>query len=184
MICFRQSSYRTPLRTLFQAQQRPGRYHRGGEAEPTQYLCAHPLGPHAEALRFFDARDASAARALDLRTWAVHVPEEGLVDVPFEDELVADDYTVCQALADELRAAGRVGAVVPSAALPGTRNVVLFGGRVTAPYEQIELRGPELRASITGEHGSALASLVTMVRFRGMPHPGAGFEFREPSWAV
>lgn len=184
MICFRQSSYRTPLRTSFQAQQRPGRYHRGVEPEPTQYLCLHPLGPHAEALRFFDARTVDAARALDLRTWAVHVPEDGLTEVPFDEALVADDYAACQELAETLRASGRAGAIVPSAALPGTRNLVLFGGRVTAPYEQVELRGAELRASITGEHGSALASLVALVRFRGTPHPGAGFEIREPSWAV
>jgi hypothetical protein len=184
VICFRQSRYRTPLRTTFQAQTRPGRFHRGTEPEPTQYLCVHPLGPHAEAMRLFDARTLDTAATLDLRTWAVHVPTDGLVEVPFTDELVADDYVACQDLADSLRGAGHAGAIVPSAALPGTKNVVLFGGRVSAPYAQIEVRPFELRASITGEHGSALAALVRLVRFRGSPHPGAGFAFREPSWAV
>jgi hypothetical protein len=184
VICFRQARYRTPLRTTFQAQTRPGRFHRGTEAEPTQYLCAHPLGPHAEALRLFDARTADAAATLDLRTWAVHVPSDGLIEIPFSDEWVADNYGACQDLADALRDAGHPGAIVPSAALPGTQNVVLFGGRVTAPYVQLDVRPFELRASIAGEHGSALAALVRLVRFRGGTHPGAGFVFREPSWAV
>jgi RES domain len=184
VICFRQSRYRTPLRTTFQAQTRPGRFHRGSEPEPTQYLCTHPLGPHAEALRLFDARTADAAAVLDLRTWAVHVPRDGLVEIPFAADLVADDFGACQELADELREAGHRGAIVPSAALPGTNNVVLFGGRATAPYELVDVRPFELRASITGEHGSALASLVRLVRYRGAPHPGADFVFREPSWAI
>ena len=183
MICFRQTRYRTPLRTSFQAQTRPGRYHRGDELEPPQYLCLHPLGPHAEALRFFDARTVEDARALDLRTWAVEIPDDGLAEIPFDAALVADDYTACQDLADRLRAAGHRGAVVPSAALPGTRNVVLFGGRVTSPWLAREVRPLEARASITGEHGTALATLVRVARFRGMPHPGAGFQFAEPSWS-
>ena len=83
MICYRHCEYRTPLRTSFQPQARPGRYHRGTEPEPTQYLCLHPLGPHAEALRAFDARTPADARALDLRTWAVEVPTDELVEVPF-----------------------------------------------------------------------------------------------------
>jgi hypothetical protein len=107
-----------------------------------------------------------------------------LVEIPFADEWVADNYAACQDLADTLRAAGHAGAIVPSAALPGTQNIVLFGGRVAAPYEQLDVRPFELRASITGEHGAALAALVRLVRFRGTPHPGAGFAFREPSWTV
>ena len=183
MICYRHSDYRTPLRTSFQAQQTSGRYHRGTEPEPTQYLCLHPLGPHAEAMRLLDTRTAVEARRLDLRTWAIHVPDDGLVEIPFSDAWVADDHAACQNLADTLRGAGHAGAIVPSAALPGTKNVVLFGGRVAAPYELVDLHPFELRASITDEHGAALGSLVALVRFRGTPHPGADFAFREPSWA-
>jgi hypothetical protein len=36
--------------------------------------------------------------------------------------------------------------------------------------------------SITGEHGSALESLVARVRFRGQPSPG-DIVFDEPDWA-
>jgi hypothetical protein len=134
-------------------------------------------------LRFFDARTADDARALDLRTWAIDVPADGLVEIPYDDAWVADDYAACQGLADTLRTAGHAGAIVPSAALPGTRNVVLFGGRVTSPWLAREVRPLEARASITGEHGAALAALTCVARFRGMPHPGMDFEFAEPSWS-
>jgi hypothetical protein len=184
VICFRQARYRTPLRTSFQAQARPGRYHRGDEPEPTQYLCLHPLGPHAEAMRFLDARTVEAVAALRLRTWAVALPDDELTEIPYADAWVADDHAACRDLADTLREAGHRGAIVPSAALPGTKNVVLFGGRITSPWSQVRLGTLEVRASITGERGEALRSLIELVRFRGMPHPGAVFRFAEPSWAL
>ena len=180
MICYRNSDYLTPLRTL-QAQTRPGRYHRGTEAEPTQYLSLHPLGPHAEAMRRLDARTREKARSLDLRTWALEVPQNGLVEIDFADLWVTDDWASCQDLGDVLRESGAVGAIVPSAALPGTSNVVLFGPRSALPYLMKPLRPADVPTSITGEHGSALEALVARVRFRGEPHPG-DIAFEEPAW--
>jgi hypothetical protein len=182
VICYRHSDYRTPLRTPFQAQRRPGRYHRGVEAEPTQYLCLHPLGPHAEAMRRLGARTPAKARLLDLRTWALDVRIDGLVELPFADAWVDDDYRACHDLADTLRESDRPGAIVPSAALPGTWNVVLFGGLAAAPYQDAVVRQADVPASITGEHGCALRALVERVRFRGDPHPGGHYVFREPAW--
>jgi RES domain-containing protein len=181
VICYRQADYLTPVRAS-QAQRRPGRFHRGTEEEPTQYFCLHPLGPHAEALRRFGARARDAARRLDLRTWALEIPDAGLVHLDFEERWVDDDWTACQELGDLLRESGTPGLVVPSAALPGTRNVVLFGPFSAAPYDA-RPRAGEIPASITGEHGCALETLVGLVRFRGAPHPGRDFVFREPSWA-
>jgi hypothetical protein len=182
VICYRHCDYRTPLRSSFQAQRRPGRYHRGNEEEPTQYVCLHPLGPHAEAIRRYDARTPADARVLDLRTWALDVDIRELVEVPFADAWVADDYTACHDLADTMRESGRAGMIVPSAALPGTRNVVVFGGRTATPYDLSRLGATEVSASITGEHGCALQALIELVRFRGEPHPGRDHVFREPSW--
>jgi hypothetical protein len=184
VICYRHCDYRTPLRSSFQPQRRPGRYHRGDEAEPTQYLCLHPLGPHAEALRRFDARTPAAARLLDLRTWALELDVSELVEVAFAEAWVDDDYTACHDLAAAMRESGEPGLIVPSAALPGTRNVVVFGGRTSAPYGLSGLGATEVAASITGEHGCGLETLVERVRFRGEPHPGGGYGFREPSWAA
>jgi RES domain-containing protein len=182
VIAYRNSDYLTPLRTDTQSQRRPGRYHRGTEAEPTQYLSLHPLGPHAEAMRRLDARTPERARALDLRTWALEIPGDGLVEVEFSEQWVDDDWSACQDLGDVLRESGAPGAIVPSAALPGTRNVVLFGPRSALPYLWQPLRPADVPTSITGEHGSALESLVTCVRFRGGPHPG-DIVFDEPDWS-
>jgi hypothetical protein len=180
VICYRHADYLTPLRAS-QAQRRPGRFHRGTEDEPTQYLCLHPLGPHAEAMRRFGTRTSSAARLLDLRTWVLNVPDDGLVDLEFDERWVADDWSASQELGDRLRASGARGLIAPSAALPGTKNVILFGPFSASPYD-VPVRDAELPASITGEHGSALETLVRLVRFRGQPHPGRDFVFREPSW--
>ena len=181
MICYRQADYLTPVRAS-QAQRRPGRFHRGTEDEPTQYLCLHPLGPHAEAMRRFGTRTHEAARRLDIRTWALKLPDDGLIDLEFDERWVADDWSACQELGDMLRESGTRGVIVPSAALPGTKNVVLFGPFSASPYD-VPIRAAELPASITGEHGSALATLVERVRFRGQRHPGRDYVFREPSWA-
>jgi hypothetical protein len=180
VICFRQADYLTPVRAS-QAQRRPGRFHRGTEDEPTQYFCLHPLGPHAEAMRRFGTRAAGAARQLDLRTWVLQVPADGLVDLEFDERWVADDWSACQELGNSLRESGAPGLIAPSAALPGTRNVILFGPYSASPYDR-PLRAGEIPSSITGEHGCALETLIGLVRFRGQRHPGRDFVFREPGW--
>jgi len=183
VICYRHANYRTPLRSLASAQ-RGARYHRGTEAEPTQYLALHPLGPHAEILRNNDLRRPEQARALRLRTWALEISLDDLVEVPFAAALVDDDYEACRLLADRLRAENAPGAVVPSAALPGTQNVVLFGARVAGPYGAPALSAIDVPASITGENGVALVAVQRLVRFRGDRHPGGRFVFEEPSWKL
>jgi hypothetical protein len=50
------------------------------------------------------------------------------------DELVGDDYGPTQSLADHVRATGASAMIVPSSALPGTNNVIIFGVRVLHPY--------------------------------------------------
>ena len=184
MICYRHCDYRTPLRSTFQAQREGARYHRGTESEPTQYLCLHPLGPHAEALRRYDARTPEQACRLSLRTWALDVPLDDLLEIPFAEQYVSDDAEACRVLAEKFRHSGVGGLVVPSAALPGTKNVILFGPRAAAPYLASRRRAIDVPASITGELGRPLTALLARVRFRGDPHPGADYVFREPDWKV
>ena len=80
-----------------------------------------------------------------------------------------------------LRESGARDLIAPSAALPGTKNVVLFGPFSASPYD-VPLRPGEIRASITGEHGCALQTLIELVRLRGHRRPGREFVFREPAW--
>jgi hypothetical protein len=114
----------------------------------------------------------------------LRLERDDLVELPFHDDLVSDDYEPCRAIADGLRADGAAGLIVPSAALPGTKNVVLFGARVAAPYSSEPLSGIDVPTSITGERGQALVTLLALVRFAGQPHPGASFQFEEPSWEL
>ena len=42
-------------------------------------------------MRRLDARTPERTRALDLRTWALQIPDDGLVEVEFAELWVADD---------------------------------------------------------------------------------------------
>lgn len=194
VVAYRLSSWESPLRT--EPSRIDGRYHRAGELEPTQYLCLHPLGPWAELMRGKDLRTAEQVLAVRARTWAVVIDLEGFVRVGFgaagehgmrPADLVATDYRPCQRLADQMRALDAPGMVVPSAALPGTDNVVVLGARVASPYSlEPPLSRLDAPASLTAEDGRPLSSLLERVLFRGERHPAIwkdpDFAFSEPSW--
>jgi hypothetical protein len=197
VISYRFAAYATPLRTVPASQ--PGRFNRGDEAQPTQYACLHPLGPLAELMRSADLRSPAHVRAVQMRTWALEVPVRELPEITFDtaeffgisaEELVGDDRSACQQLAVRLRAE-IPGAIVPSAALPGTRNVIIFGPRVAAPYLGEPVSSLDIPASITADGGRPLLSLLSIVRFVGDPHAalearrqGKSFQFAEPNWST
>lgn len=120
-----------------------GRFHTA-QTVPTQYWCLHPLGPAAEMLRHnvgpAGAEDADTVR---LNLWAARVPLTGVAIIDFDDcarqgiaaaELVGDNYQPTQALAARMHSGGAAGILVPSAALPGTHNLILFGTKLLHPY--------------------------------------------------
>jgi hypothetical protein len=197
VICYRRADYGTPLRTVPASQ--PARYNAGDETEPTQYLALHPLGPLAELMRNNDLRTAEQVRAVRTRTWALDAPLDDLPEVTFDsaddfditaDELVGDDHSACRQLAGRLRNE-TPGVIVPSAALPGTRNVVLFGPRVAAPYLTEPVSAHDVPASITSQSGRPPVSLLDIVRFKGQLDAaleawkgGETFVFTEPDWSV
>jgi hypothetical protein len=83
------------------------------------------------------------------------------------------------------------GLIVPSAALPGTRNVVLFGARVAAPYLAAPVSSLDLPASVTAQDARPLVSLIERVRFKRERHAaldawaaGEAFGFVEPDWSL
>jgi hypothetical protein len=151
-------------------------------------------------MRNSDLRTPELLRAVRIRTWALEVDIDELDEITFDTaenygigaaELVSDDRDACQRLAEELRRGGVVGAIVPSAALPGTRNTVLFGARVAAPYLTRRVSSIDIPASITAEDGRPPTSLIDRVRFIGERHAGlaawqnsAVFDFGEPDWAL
>jgi hypothetical protein len=151
-------------------------------------------------LRAEDLRTVDDLRELRVRTWALRVDIEPLVEIDFAeagsfgiapDDLVSDEHFACQDLASRQRLAGVPGLIVPSAALPGTRNVVLFGERIASGY----LDDPvdplfDVPASMTADPAQPPDSLLELVRFRGMQHSavlawhsGLPFPFVEPDWS-
>jgi hypothetical protein len=197
VVCYRFAAYATPLRTVPAWQ--PARFSRGDEDEPTQYLALHPLGPLAELMRNAELRSSEQVRVISTRTWALEVPIDDLPEITFAnaerfgitaEQLVGDDYGPCQELAVRLRADVE-GLIVPSAALPGTRNAVLFGPRVAAPYLTRPVSSLDIPASITADGARPPASLREVVRFPGDTHAaldawrnGIDFRFAEPDWLI
>jgi RES domain-containing protein len=176
---------------------RPGRYNRAG-SDPTQYLCLHPWGPWAEMLRWDDRRTPDEARDLSTRIWSVRVSlSEAPRRISFDDaaalsvepeDLVSEDYTVCQELADEARSQGETALIVPSAALPGTETLVLFGPKLLAPWQQAALDiAVDVPAAVTADRSGPPLAVLPHVRWRGTAHEGLrrwriGLDesFREP----
>ena len=177
---YRLAAYDTPLwvnpnRTL-------GRYN-GPGAPPTQYLCGHPSGPWAEFLRYHGERDPEAVASLRTRLWAVRVPSEPILDVTFDNaatlgmvpaDLVDDDWIACQALAARVYADPDLPDVlrVPSAALPGTVNFVVFGPRLAVPFDAVPFDNEDLPTAHAAEDARPLDALLAFVRFKGEPHDG------------
>jgi hypothetical protein len=162
-------------------------------------MTLHPLGPFAELMRRADLRTAEQVRGVRTRTWALAIPIEDLPEITFDsadqfditpEDLVSNDHRACQQLAGSLRA-HIPGMIVPSAALPGTRNVVLFGPRVAAPYLIRPVSALDIPASVTAQDGRPLTSLLSLVRFVGQLHAalaawehGTHFRFVEPDWSM
>lgn len=176
---FRISSWDTPLRVA--SHRSPGRYNRNG-SPATQYIGLHPLVPWAEYLRFNDLRKREDLAELRLTVWALRVDLADAAEVSFEDcqtrfgiepaDLVSDDHSRCQALADRLRsdAAEPKQLIVPSAALPGARNLLILGERVPIPYDWTPVDSGDIPASAITHASGPPPELLERVRFRGEAH--------------
>lgn len=140
-VAYRHAAYDTPW--WVNANSQDGRFHTSLD-QATQYWCLHPLGPAAEMLRHHvGAGHEDDYETVRLNLWAARIPLAGVERIGFAEcgqfgvtpeELVGEDYSPTQELAARVRAAGMDGICVPSAALPGTENLVLFGTRVLHPY--------------------------------------------------
>ncbi|GIU84517.1 MAG: hypothetical protein KatS3mg008_1292 [Acidimicrobiales bacterium] len=139
-VVYRSADWDTPW--WVQPNRGPGRFHTVNSL-PTQYLSDHPLTVFAERLRHLGQAFVADLHTARWRCWAMKIEVTHLEVIDFDnarsfgispDELVGDDWKPCQDLARRLREEGVPGLVVPSAALPGTRNIVLFGPRVASPF--------------------------------------------------
>jgi hypothetical protein len=196
LICFRLANYETPLWSVenFSA----GRYNES-DAGFTQYLSLHPLTPWAELLRNEDRRTRERAVLMRYPLWAIRVQlEEEPLALTFDnagefglsaEDLVSDDHGPCRALAQAFRQSGPHTFLAPSAALPGTVNLVVLEPGVLAPWNQSPLDDIDWPGSLTSQDGRCPEGVWDLVHYRsaGTPHPaleawrnGEPFLFEEP----
>ena len=175
VVAYRHAAYDSPWWAY--PSSREGRFHRAG-IDTVQYLALHPLAPAAEMLRHNLGPTGNADDAL-LNLWAAAVDLEDIVVISFNDcashgitadELVGDDYTPTQVLADRARTAGSQGLIVPSAALPGTESLVLFGTRLLYPYFWSPISPEEIPTGHLTDGARPAAELRGLVRWFGDPH--------------
>lgn len=178
-IAYRFANWDTPL--WVSPNRRSGRFN-NPESPSTQYLSLHPLAPMAEYLRREGYVDLERLLELRARIWVLQVKEPRVEAVSFDTavefglepgDLVADDYGSCQMFADRCRNETDMPRAirVPSAALPGTENVVIFGSRVIAPYDSMHIDQIDVPGSIVAEGAHPLHTLLARTRYIGDAHP-------------
>lgn len=197
LVAYRVAAWDTPLWAL--PNRRANRYNRAGEA-PTQYLSLHPQSPWAEILRHEEVHEEAQAESIRPPLWALRFIDLQPLEVTFgscerfgltPEDLVADDHGACQALATGFRRDpdGPRALIVPSAALPGTRNLVILDARVAVPYDATPVDDVDVPIALAAEAGRSPAGLVDAVHHFGSrrPHPavaawraGAELVFAEP----
>jgi hypothetical protein len=196
VVAFRLANYETPLWAVenFAA----GRYNAAGSGV-TQYLSLHPLTPWAELLRNEDRRTRERAVLMRYPLWAIRAQlAEKPFDLTFDNavdfgltpgDLVSDDHGPCQALADTFRSAGPSAFTAPSAAMPGTTNLVVLEPRVLVSFNQVPFDEIDWPGSMTSQDGRCPDGLWELVHYRasGAKHPaldawdqGDTFAFEEP----
>lgn len=177
-VVYRTTSYDVPL--WVSPNRRAGRWNLAG-AGSTQYFCLDPEAPFAEMLRGEDLRTEEAAATFRTVLWQLRVDEGAIVDYStfdraeaagFDPEaLVEDDHERCQTEARRLRSLGVGGLLSPSAALPGSVTLTIFGPRAPIAWTTDVTLASGIPVQRLAE-STAPGGLVGRVRFHGDAHAG------------
>lgn len=175
---YRATTYDVPL--WVNPNRRAGRWNLAWH-DCTQYFCLDAEAPHAEMLRAEDLRTDDDAAMFRTTLWQARVDEGAIVDYStFEraeaagfpaEALVEDDHERCQAEAERLKSFNVRGLLSPSAALPGSVSLTLFGPRVQVDWATTVQLASMLPVQRIAE-GTAPRGLVARTRFYGQPHAG------------
>src|SRR4051794_10014699 len=183
LVTFRLANYETPLWSVenFSA----GRYNHADSGH-TQYLSLHPMTPWAELLRNEDRRTRDRALLMRYPLWALRVQlADDPLDLHFDsapaygldpEDLVADDHGPCRALAEAFRAGGPNAFFAPSAALPGTTNLVVLEPRVLTSWSIEPIDDQDWPGCLASQDGRCPEGLWNHVHYRGAGTPHAGFD--------
>lgn len=175
-VAFRYSNYDTPF--WVRPNSEPGRWHGIGD-ESTQYLATTVEGAWAELVRAEGLRSEAEVSLIRMPMWVARVRVHRIADYgTFDkaadagfppDALVEDEYLRCQEEGRRLRDAGYQGVLSPSAALPGSTNLTLFGPKVASSWEVQPLLPSSIPASILAV-GAPPEGIVARVRQTGDKH--------------
>lgn len=196
LVAYRAATFYNPLWASPNTSE--GRYNAPGDG-PTQYLSLHPMTPWAEQLRNLDARTAEQARAVRVPVWAMRIRlDEEPLALEFGSvdhyglqpgDLVADDCSACRALANSFRARDVPAFTPPSAALPGTRNLVLLRPKSVIDFHLEPIDDVDVPCSMLAQDGRCPEGLWESVHYEGagVQHAeleaflnGEDFEFTQP----
>jgi hypothetical protein len=177
-IAHRYSSYDTPFWVRENSQ--AGRWHRRGDG-PTQYLSLSADGAWAELIRNEELRAEDEVAMVSVSMWAVLIEGGVIADYStFEQAersgfepaaLVSENHERCQEEGVRLRRGGFSGVIAPSAALPGTLNLTLFGARMMSTWDRPSFLASSIPATIITK-GAPPPGLLPRVRHLGAPHNG------------
>jgi hypothetical protein len=113
--------------------------------------------------------------------WAISLTVAGIADYStFEkaeragvdpEWLIDDNWERCQEHGRDLREAGYLGVVAPSAALPGATSITIFGPRITSAWGKLSALKSSVPACLVAVGGPP-PGLSDRVRYRGMAHSG------------
>ncbi len=175
-VVYRATSYDVPVRVA--ENRRSGRWNLVGSGT-VQYTCLDTEAPFAEMLRHENLRSEEEAATYRTTLWQMRVNEGIVVDYSTfakaesagfpAEALVDDDHEYCQREAQRLFSLGAGGVISPSAALPGSLNLTLFGQRVPIQWSanvEISSAIPVQRVAT----GQPPEGLVPRVRHFGEAH--------------
>jgi RES domain-containing protein len=187
MIGFRVSSYDTPCPPS--PSRRDGRWARAGDTI-ANYWSLHPHGAWSELYRYHGWKSGDTVlESVAERVWVgrfnhlepFRISDENAGDFGLTaDSLIGDDWEPCQRAARRLIDQGYTEIIVPSAALPGTDNLVLFGQRLAIPW----LDAPDavdIPSAVVAELTVGVPLVAAATRHRGDAGSSTGYQQRLPT---